>query len=136
MGTVFVAYGEPDNRETVLAFALERAAAAGDDLLVHHVLETSDDSADQVRAEVAAVVDRVAPEVPYDVRIDDRGVYSDESNVSKQKRLTDAILEDGREYEYVVMGNVERGAIEGLTLASMTEAVLGTHAVPVLLVPV
>lgn len=136
MGCVFVAYGEADHRVPVLEFALERAAAAGDELLVHHILEPSDPSADAVREEVASVVDRVAPEVPYDVRIDDRGVYSDASNVSRQKRLIDAILEDGREYAYVVMGNIERGAIEELTLSSMTEAVLETHAIPVMLVPV
>jgi len=56
--------------------------------------------------------------------------------VSKQKRLTDAVLEGDREFEYVVMGEVEHGRIEELMLPSLTEAVLGTHEVPVLLVPV
>lgn len=136
MGTVFVAYGEADSRTPVLEFALERAAAAGDEIFVHHILESTEDSADAVREEVASIVARVAPEVPYNVRIDNRGVSSDASNVSRQKRLTDAILQDDREYAYVVMGNVERGAIEELAMSSMTEAVLDSHEVPVLLVPV
>lgn len=136
MATLFVAYGEPDERIGVLEFALERAAAAGDELLVHHVLESEAVEPEAVREEVAAVVERVAPDVPYEVRLDDRGVYSDESNVSTRKRLVDAILEDGREYAYVVMGNVEHGALEELALPSTAEAVLDTHAVPVLLVPV
>ena len=136
MATVFVAYGEPDERTAVLEFALERAAAAGDDLLVHHVIEGDAEDPEAIRTEVAETVERVAPDVAYEVRLDDRGVYSDESNVSTRKRLVDAILEDGREYAYVVMGNVEHGAIEELTLSSTTEAVLDSHAVPVLLVPV
>lgn len=136
MGTLFVAYGEPDERTAVLEFALERAAAAGDDLLVHHVLESEAEEPDAIREEVATTVERVAPDVAFEVRLDDRGVYSDESNVSTRKRLIDAILADGAEYDYVVMGNVEHGAIEELTLSSVTEAVLDTHAIPVLLVPV
>ncbi|MDZ7702532.1 MAG: universal stress protein [Halobacteriales archaeon] len=136
MGTLFVAYGEPGERSAVLEFALERAAAAGDDLLVHHVIESETAEPDAIREEIAATVERVAPDVAYEVRLDDRGVYSDESNVSARKRLIDAILEDGVEYSYVVMGNVEHGAIEELSLSSMTEAVIDAHAIPVLLVPV
>lgn len=136
MGTLFVAYGEPAERTAVLEFALERASVAGDDLVVHHVIESETAEPDAIREEVAATVERVAPDVAYEVRLDDRGVYSDESNVSTRKRLIDAILEDGAEYDYVVMGNVEHGAIEELTLSSMTEAVIDTHAIPVLLVPV
>ncbi|MDZ7701522.1 MAG: universal stress protein [Halobacteriales archaeon] len=136
MGTLFVAYGEPGERSAVLEFALERAAAAGDDLLVHHVLETDAEETDAIEDEIAATADRVAPDVAYEVRLDGRAVYSDESNVSTRKRLIDAILEDGVEYTYVVMGNVEHGAIEELSLSSMTKAVIDAHAIPVLLVPV
>ena len=136
MATVFVAYGEPEERAAVLEFALERAAAAGDDLVVHHVLESEAEDPEAIRAEVDEAVERLAPDVSYEVRLDARGVESDASNVSTRKRLVDAILEDGRDYAYVVMGNVEHGAIEELALPSTTEAVIDSHAVPVLLVPV
>lgn len=136
MACIFVAYGITDSRISVLEFALERAAAAGDDLLVHHLKESREEPADAIRTEVDEVVQRVAPGVQYEVRIDDHGVYSEDTNVSNQKRLIDAILEDDREYAYVVMGNIERGTIEELTLSSMTEAVLETHDIPVMLVPV
>ncbi len=136
MPCVFVAYGATENRIPVLEFAAERATAAGDELLVHHIQEGPEGSAEAIRQEVAGIIDRLAPNVQYEVRIDDHGVYSEDTNVSKQKRLIDAILEDDREYAYVVMGNIERGTIEELTLSSMTEAVLGTHDIPVMLVPV
>ncbi|MFT4923152.1 MAG: nucleotide-binding universal stress UspA family protein [Haloarculaceae archaeon] len=61
---------------------------------------------------------------------------SDRTNISKQKRLADVLLETDREFEYIVMGNVDRGSVERLVLPSMTEAVIGTHEIPVLLVPV
>lgn len=136
MACIFVAYGVTESRVPVLEFAVERAMAAGDELLVHHIQESPEDSPDEIREEVAAVIERLAPDVQYEVRIDDHGVYSEDTNVSKQKRLIDAIMEDEREYAYVVMGNIERGTIEELTLSSMTEAVLETHAIPVMLVPV
>ena len=136
MPCVFVAYGATERRIPVLEFAAERAMAAGEELLVHHVQESPEDSAGAIRDEVAGVIDRVAPDIQYEVRIDDHGVYSEDTNVSKQKRLIDAIMEDDREYAYVVMGNIERGTIEELTLSSMTEAVLGIHDIPVMLVPV
>ena len=41
-----------------------------------------------------------------------------------------------RDYEYVVMGNIEQGLIEEFLLSSMSEAVLDTHKIPVMLVPV
>jgi nucleotide-binding universal stress UspA family protein len=136
MGTIFVAYGgEPEERTTVLTFAAERAAASGDDLFVYHVQETADESAEALRAEIADVVERTAPGVEFEVDLNFQSEFTEDANVSKQKRLTDAVLSGG-EYEYVVMGEVERGAIEGLVLPSMTEAVLETHEVPVLLVPV
>lgn len=136
MACIFVAYGETESRVPVLEFAVERAVATGEELLVHHIQESPDDSADEIREEVAAIIERLGPDVQYEVRIDDHGVYSEDTNVSKQKRLIDAIMEDDREYAYVVMGNIERGTIEELTLSSMTEAVLGTHDIPVMLVPV
>jgi hypothetical protein len=136
MGTIFVAYGEPGSRDTVLAFAVEQAAASGHDLLVYHVEESGEESASSIRDEVERVVENTAPGVDFEVGINFRDEVTDRTNVSKRKRLTDAIQESDREYEYVVMGDIERDSLEGLTHASMTEAVLGLHAVPVMLVPV
>lgn len=136
MGTILVAYGEPGDREEVLRVAAEQAGAAGYDLLVYHVQEGDDESAEAVEAEARAVVAEVAPDVDVEVRVDAREELSDATNVSPQKRLVDAILEDAESYEYVVMGDVERGAVDELVHASMTTAVLKAHAVPVLLVPV
>ncbi|MFB6135076.1 MAG: universal stress protein [Halanaeroarchaeum sp.] len=136
MGTIFVAYGEPGHRNAVLEFALERAAACQDDVLVYHVQETEGESADRIREDVDQVVETTAPEVPVDVHVQTREEVSDLTNVSKQKRLTDAILEADREFAYVVMGDVQRDSLDRLTHASTTEAVLDTHAIPVLLVPV
>lgn len=136
MGTIFVAYGgEPDERTTLLAFAAERAAASGDDLFVYHVQETADESAQALRSEIADVMERTAPEVDFEVDLNFQSEFTEDENVSNQKRLTDAVLSAGP-FEYVVMGDVERGTIEELVLPSMTEAVLETHEVPVLLVPV
>jgi nucleotide-binding universal stress UspA family protein len=91
---------------------------------------------EDLRAEVAEVLERVAPDVTSEVRIDDRGVYSEDTNVSKQKRLIVTILEDKRDFMDVAMGNIERGPLGELTLASVIEAVLETHEIPVLLVPI
>lgn len=135
MGTIFVAYGGSlEERTTVLEFAAERAAASGDGLFVYHVQE-GDESDPDLRAEVQEVVERVAPGVPLEVDLN-VSESSESGNVSKQKRLTDAIVEGGREFEYAVMGEVEHGTIEGFVLPSMTKAVLDTHEIPVLLVPV
>ncbi|MFB6359969.1 MAG: universal stress protein [Halobacteriales archaeon] len=136
MACIFVAYGATESRVPVLEYAVERAITAGDELLVHHIQESPEDSADAIRKEVGEIIERFAADVQYEVRIDDHGVYSEDTNVSNQKRLVDAILEDDQEYAYVVMGNIERGTIEELTLSSMTEAVLETHDIPVMLVPV
>jgi len=135
MATIFVAYGDHDERETVLAFAAERAAASGDDLYVYHAQEDHEQP-EPLREEVAAVIERTAPAVEYETSIDVPDVESDLTNVSKQKRLLDAILGTDREFAYVVMGNVERGPVERLALPSMTEAVLESRGVPVVLVPV
>lgn len=134
MGAIFVAYGgSPEERSAVLEFAAERAAASGDGLFVYHVQE-GDESDPDLRAEVREMVERVAPDVPLEVDLNVRE-NSESANVSKQKRLVDAIVESGREFEYVVMGEIEHGRIEGFSLPSMTQAVLDTHEIPVLLVP-
>jgi nucleotide-binding universal stress UspA family protein len=135
MGTIFVAYGDHGEREQVLAFAAERAAASGDDLFVYHVEEAEEESPDAVREEVADAIERTAPGVDYEVNVAVHGEYSDRSNVSKQKRLLDVLTQSGREFEYAVMGNVERGAVESMVLSSMTEAVLESRSIPVVLVP-
>ena len=136
MGTLFVAYGEPSDREAVLRVAAEQAAAAGHDLHVFHVQETDDEDAEAVEAAARETVAAVAPGVEMTVHVAARGEVSDETNVSPQKRLVDAVLEDADAWEYVVMGDVERGTVDEFVHASMTEAVLAAHAVPVLLVPV
>lgn len=136
MGTIFVAYGESGHRNKLLEFAVEQAAASEHDLLVYHVQETEEESPDRIREEIETVIRSTAPEVTVEVELDFRDEFSDLTNVSKRKRLTNAILESDRDYEYVVMGGIERDPVEGLVHASMTEAVLELHAVPVMLVPV
>lgn len=136
MGTIFVAYGEPGHRNEVLEFAVKQAAASDYDLFVYHIQEPDDESAQQIREEIERVIENTVPEVTYEIKINRRGEASDQTNVSIQKRLVDAILESDTDYEYVVMGNIERSAVEGFTHASMTQAVLETHTIPVLLVPV
>ena len=137
MGTIFVAYGgTPAERTTVLEFAAERAAASGDGLFVYHVQEAGDESSREIRDNIRECVEGVAPDIPLEVDLNVQANPSEDTNVSTQKRLTDAILEGGREFEYVVMGEVEHGRVEGFVLPSMSEAVLDTHAVPVLPVPV
>jgi alkanesulfonate monooxygenase SsuD/methylene tetrahydromethanopterin reductase-like flavin-dependent oxidoreductase (luciferase family) len=112
MGTIFVAYGgPPGQRTTVLEFAAERAAASGDGLLVYHAREVADEPARDVEAEVRATVDRVDPGVPVEVDLNAETDDTEAAAVSKQKRLTDAVLEGDREFEYVVMGEVEHGRI-------------------------
>lgn len=136
MGTIFVAYGDHDERESVLTFAAERAAASGDDLFVYHIEESEDVSAAAVREEVAAVIERTAPDVEFEVNVAVHGDHSDRSNVSKQKRLLDVLTQSGREFEYAVMGNLQHGAVESFVVPSMTEAVLESRSIPVVLVPV
>lgn len=136
MGTIFVAYGDPDHRDQVLEFAAEQAAPCGHDLFVYHVQESAGETVGEVKAEARRVMEDAAPEVPYEIHVDAKAEFSERTNVSKQKRLTDAILDGDREYEYVVMGDVDRSSIEELTHASTTRAVLETHQVPVTLVPV
>lgn len=136
MGTIFVAYGGPNHPNRVLEFAVDQAAASEYDLLVYHVEEDVEESIQEIREEIETVVEKSVPEITYSVEIDTRDEVSDQTNVSKQKRLTDALLDSDREFEYVVMGDIQRTSLEGLTHASMTRAVLELHSFPVLLVPV
>jgi len=135
MGTIFVAYGGT-GRESVLEFAAERAAEAGHGLYVYHVQESADEDVTAVREEIHAVLDRTAADCAVEIDIDSKHRPSDETNVSGQKRLTDALLESDHEFTYAVMGDVEHGAVDSFVLPSMTKAVLETQSVPVLLVPV
>jgi len=134
MGTIFVAYGE-GRRERVLEYAAGRAREAGDDLFVYHAQENADESGDEVRAEITLILEDAAPDVDAEVLIEEWRGESDETNVSGQKRLTDAIQGSDREWSYVVMGNVRHGAVESFVVPSMTEAVLELRTVPVMLVP-
>lgn len=135
MGTIFVAYGGT-GRETVLEFAAERAAEAGDGLYVFHAQDSVDEDTAAVREEIQRVLDRTSADVPVEIDIDSNHPLSDETNVSGQKRLTDALLENDHTFTYTVMGNVQHGTVDSFVLASMTEAVLDTQSIPVLLVPV
>ncbi|WP_415379220.1 universal stress protein [Halosimplex sp. TS25] len=135
MGTIFVAYGG-DGRESVLEYAAKRAADAGHDLYVYHTKDVADEETREIRAEIESALDRTGLGVPAEVVIESGKGESDNTNVSAQKRLTDAIVGSDREFVYVVMGEVEHGAVESFVLPSMTEAVLETREVPVLLVPV
>ncbi|WP_436925677.1 universal stress protein [Halosimplex amylolyticum] len=135
MGTIFVAYGG-DGRETVLEYAVERAAEAGHGLYVYHTKDVADEETTEVREEIESVLDRTGVEVPVEIEVEKGKGESDETNVSAQKRLTDAIVDADREFTYAVMGEVEHSAVESFVLPSMTEAVLEMREVPVLLVPV
>ncbi|WP_436928506.1 universal stress protein [Halosimplex halobium] len=132
MGTIFVAYGG-EGRESVLTFAAERAREAGDDLYVYHLRELVDESID-VRGEVESTLDRTAPGVDAEVAVE--SADDEEAGPSTKGRLAEVAADPERDWTYVVMGDVERGAVERFVLPSMTEAVLETRAVPVLLVPV
>lgn len=139
MGTLFVAYGKEQSRKPVLEFAAQRAAAAGDELFVYHIRELEDPPDERIRTEVEEVIQRTAPEVDFEVSIsgleNQEGEY-ERSKVSKRKQLLDMIMATDRDYEYVVMGNVEQGPVEEFILSSMSEAVLDTQRIPVMLVPV
>ncbi|WP_135365246.1 universal stress protein [Halosimplex halophilum] len=132
MGTIFVAYGG-EGRESVLAFAAERARETGEDLYVYHLRELVEETVD-VRGEVEATLDRTAPGVDADVAVE--SAADDEAGPSTRQRLAEVAADPDRDWTCVVMGNVERGAVEEFVLPSMTEAVLETRAVPVVLVPV
>lgn len=136
MGTIFVAYGGGEHRTTVLEFAAEQAAVSEHDLFVYHAQASEADAVQQLHDEIAAVIQRTAPDSPVEVEIETRDEVSDQTNVSDQKRLTDAIREFDRDCEYIVVGDSERDSLEGLSHGSMTEAVLKMRAAPVVVVPV
>lgn len=135
MGTVFVAYGEPEHRDTVLRFAAKQAANCDHDLFIYHIQESTADSIERIHEEAETVLEETAPQVPFSVHINTPDDTSGLSTPSKSKRLIDAILETDPDYEYVVMGDIERGSLEDLTHDSLTRAILKTHSIPVLLVP-
>jgi len=136
MGTIFVAYGRPQNRNTVLRFAARQAASCDHELFVYHIHESAEDSVTDVREEAETVLDEATPQVPFTVHINTPNGTFGPSTASKSERLLDAILETDPDYEYVVMGDIERGSLEALTHDSLTEAILRTHSIPVMLVPV
>ena len=136
MGTIFVAFGSSEYRNTVLEFAAEQAAVSEHDLFVYHVQESEAESVEQIRDEIETVIQRTAPDITFEVKIQGRAEFSDQTNIAEEKLLTDAILESDRDYEYVVMGDREHDFVDDLMHTSMTEAVLKTHAIPVMLVPV
>lgn len=136
MGTIFVAYGIRDRRIDVLEFAVDQASTCGHELLVYHLQEARSESVAEVREEIETIVRQSDPYLVYDIRIDRYDDRSRKAGRSKQEQLCSAIFESDRDVDYVVMGKVERGPIEGFTHSSMTEAVLKENSVPVLLVPV
>lgn len=136
MATIFVAYGGPAGRKEVLRFAAERAAASDDSLHVYHVQESADESFEAIRSEIESMLEETAPDVPFDIEIERREAEGDDTNVSNQKRLVDALTDPDREFAYAVMGEIEHGPIESISLPNMSEAVLETRSIPVVLVPV
>lgn len=136
MGTLFVAYGNSEHRNTVLEFAVEQAVACEHDLFVYHVQEPQEESAQQISDEIEAVIQQTAPDVAFEIEIKTRGAFSDQTNISEEKLLIDAILGSIGDYEYVVMGDSKHDFLDDLTHTSMTEAVLQNHTIPVMLVPI
>lgn len=136
MGTIFVAYGESKHRNTVLKFAAKQAADCDHSLFIYHIQGSTVDSIKRIQEKVERVIEKTAPQVPFTVHINTPDEESGLTNLSKPKRLIDAILETDAEYEYVVMGDIERGPFEDLTHDSLTRALLETHSIPVMLVPV
>lgn len=139
MGTILVAYGKNPHRKTVLEFAIERAAATNDALFIYHINEREDKSPNEIRTEIEQTIQQAESGVEFEVAINNLNAVEkniEQSNDPKQKQLADMIESSDREYEYIVMGNIERGPIEGFFLSSMSEAVLNTHALPTMLVPI
>lgn len=136
MGTIFVAYGERDGRTEILEFAVDQATAGDHELYVYHVQEAPSESAAEVRTEIETAVQERDPFLVYDIEIERADGRSGTSSRSKQELLLEAIFENDRDFDYVVMGEVPRGPLEGITHSSMTEAVLKTHDIPVTLVPI
>jgi len=129
MGAIFVAYGERDHRTDVLEFAVEQAMSGGRDLVVYHVREDKSESVLEIREEIEFAVRKKDPSLVYDIEIDrlkDR---------SKRELLLEAVFETDRDFDYVVMGEIKRGPLEGITHSSLTKAILNEHSIPVMLVP-
>lgn len=136
MGTIFVAYGDREGRFDVLEFAVDQSASSDHDLLIYHILESQETSAKTVRTEIEQAMEQMNPYIVYDIRIDKLTDRSTGSGETKSERIIDAISQPRRYIEYVVMGEIERGPIEGITHSSLTRAVLKECDVPVMLVPI
>jgi nucleotide-binding universal stress UspA family protein len=119
-----------------LEFAVDQATTCGHELVVYHIQEAQSESVAEVRKEIETIVQQQDPYLVYDIEIDRWDSRSKERGQSKQNQLRKAIFETNRDYEYVVMGEIERGPIEGITHSSMTKAILKEHEIPILLVPV
>lgn len=135
MGTIFVAYGRSENRATVLEVAAEQAAVCDRDLFVYHVQESPDESVQQISDEIETVIQQTAPDITFEVDIETRDGFSERTNISEEKHVLDAIHDRDSDYEFVVMGHRKQGFLDELSHPSMTETVLESHTIPVLLVP-
>lgn len=136
MAAIFVAYGERERRTAVLEFAVDQATSCGHELVVYHIQEAKSESVPEIREEIETVVQQVDPYLVYDIEIVRFDDQSRKSGESKQEQLLSAIFETDRDFAYIIMGEIERGPIAGLTHSSMTKAVLNEHSIPVLLVPI
>ncbi len=136
MGTIFVAYGERDGRTEILEFALDQATRCDHEVFVYHIQEAESESVDEVRTEIETTVQERDAFLVYDIEIERVDGRAGSSARSKQELLLEAIFESDRDFDYVVMGEIRRGPLEGITHSSMTEAVLKTHDIPVTLVPI
>lgn len=133
MGTIFVAYGG-SRRKLILEAAVDRAATDSHDLLICQIQEEPSDPVDRVRDEVETVVGQIDPHTALEIEVAETS--DGEGDRSVQARLLEAINQRDRSFEYVVMGDIDRGSIEKFTHSSLTEAVLNDGTYPVLLVPV
>lgn len=136
MGTIFVAYGGGEHRNRVLETAVEQAAAGNHDVLVYHVMTEQTPDERRVRDEIRNVVQQRDPYVAYDIEIDGGAVDGTGTDDPKETKLLEAIDRSALDFEYVVMGDVNRGPVEQFTHSSMTRAVLNEATCPVMLVPV
>ena len=136
MGIIFVAYGDREGRFDVLEFAVDQSASSDHDLLIYHILESPETSAKTVRTEIEQAMERMNPYIVYDIRIDELADRSTGSGETKSERIVDAISQPTQSFEYVVMGEIQRGPIESLTHSSLTRAVLKEGHVLVMPVPI
>lgn len=136
MGTIFVAYGGGSHRHVVLETAVELASAGDHDLLVYHLKEADTDPEMRIRDEIRTAVEQVGAYVAYEIEIDGSEDSPDAGEPSREARLLEAIDRPDREFEFAVMGDVDRGPVEQFTHSSLTRAVLNDGTCPVMLVPV